>query len=142
MIDSRKLGIAGGIALGAVLSLTPFLRYRWGAAHAAAHMDHAPRHGGVLGMVGDRHLEIVRAQGHVMCHPSDARRRPLDPSGGHVECAGGRVIPAAADGSRLIAEDRCPTPEITCHVLSSDGGTLRMSADIPVSSGDAAIRSP
>jgi uncharacterized Zn-binding protein involved in type VI secretion len=133
MIAWEKLRTAGALALGATMSLTPFLRYRWGAPHPTAHADHEPHHGGVLGMVGDRHLEIVRAGGRVECHPSDAHRRPIEPVGGQVECAGGEVIPAAVDGSRLVAPDRCQTNEVTCHVLLDDGTSLRMSADVPPS---------
>ena len=130
MTGAVGLRAALGVALGAALSLTPFLRYRWGAAHPTAHVDHAPRHGGVLGMVGDQHLEIVRAAGVVECHPSDAHRRPIEPVGGQVEC-GAVVIAAVAEGARLVAPDRCATHELTCHVLLRGERALRMSADVP-----------
>jgi len=115
-----------------MMSLTPFLRYRWGAPHSGAHMDHEPRHGGLLGMVGEDHLEIVRTGGLVECHPSDAHRVAREPVGGWVECGGGGRVPAVVEGNRLVAPDRCRTKEVTCHVLLGDGLTLRMSAELPL----------
>lgn len=124
------LGRGLGIALGVLLSATVFLRWRWAAPHAAPHMDHAPRHGGILGMVGDHHLEIVRAPARVECHPSDAVRRPLQAVGGQVECAGA-IVAGRIAGAALFAAVDCSDGDITCEVKLSDGVVLRMSARPP-----------
>ncbi len=42
------------------------------------HVDHAPRHGGVVMMSGDVHIEmVVGPSGGVLLYPSDAARRPI-----------------------------------------------------------------
>lgn len=67
-------------ALGADASATSAAGTR---AHAKHHVDevmvhdHAPRHGGVVGMSGTRHVEIVLAQGVVRVYLSDLHRVPL-----------------------------------------------------------------
>src|SRR5262249_11817282 len=44
------------------------------------HADHDPRHGGVVTMVGDHHIEIVvRRDGTILLYPTDAVRRPIAP---------------------------------------------------------------
>ncbi len=45
---------------------------------AQPHGDHEPRHGGVVTMVGDHHVEIVvRREGTILLYPTDAIRRPI-----------------------------------------------------------------
>lgn len=52
-------------------------------AHAKHHVDevmvhdHAPRHGGVVGMSGTRHVEVVLAGDVVRIYLSDLHRAPL-----------------------------------------------------------------
>jgi hypothetical protein len=52
-------------------------------AHAKHHVDevmvhdHAPRHGGVVGMSGTRHVEIVLSRDTVRVYLSDLHRTPL-----------------------------------------------------------------
>jgi hypothetical protein len=42
------------------------------------HADHAPRHGGIVTMNGDLHVEVVvAASGAIALYPSDASRRPI-----------------------------------------------------------------
>ena len=127
MSTPKRLGQRSGIALGLLLSVTPFLRYRWSAPHSPGHMDHTPRHGGVLGMVGDRHLEIARSLRGIECHPSDAHRGPLDLVAGRVEC-GGVLVRGVVAEQRLVAADRCGAGEVTCEVDLADGSSLRMTA--------------
>jgi uncharacterized membrane protein YphA (DoxX/SURF4 family) len=44
------------------------------------HADHAPRHGGVVTMSGDLHVEtVVSPSGGVFLYPSDAQRAPIPP---------------------------------------------------------------
>lgn len=45
---------------------------------AKPHGDHDPRHGGVVTMIGDNHVEIVvKPSGMILLYPSDAVRRPI-----------------------------------------------------------------
>ena len=70
---------------GAVLFALPFLQSGVGDMHdheqqgrdSGAHMDHAPRHGGRLLMLGNHHLEIVEDTGRLRLYVSDSARQPL-----------------------------------------------------------------
>lgn len=43
--------------------------------------DHKPRHGGVVGMSGTRHVEVVLKDGQLHVHLSDLHRAPLSLDG-------------------------------------------------------------
>jgi hypothetical protein len=45
----------------------------------------------------------------------------------YVEC-GGDTHAAAAQGTKLVAADRCRAGEITCDLQLADGTTVRMTA--------------
>jgi hypothetical protein len=126
MTRSRALG---AIALGCFLATAPFLRYRFAAPHPTAHFDHAARHGGVLGMVGDVHIEVVRRAGRIEVYPSDAYRRPLRASGGRVEFDDGTSAALTWAGARLVAPDDPAARTVTCTVFLDDGRAPRMSVD-------------
>ena len=80
-------------ALGALLSATTgFVRAPDASAQApnahAGHPvdemlvhDHTPRHGGVVGMSGTRHVEVVLKDGRLYVHLSDLHRVPLSLDG-------------------------------------------------------------
>lgn len=52
-----------------------------GGSDPKAHQDHNPRHGGVVTMEGDNHVEIVVGpDGAVDLFVSDAVRKPIDPA--------------------------------------------------------------
>ena len=78
----RRIGLA--IAFGLALSSLPFLRYLHLGHATLPHVDHAPRHGGQLHMVGDRHLELVRRRGRIEVFTSDALRQPVAVRGGSL----------------------------------------------------------
>ena len=117
------------IALGSLLALVPFARYRFAAPHSTAHGDHAPRHGGVLGMVGDLHVEVVRRSGVIEVHPSDAYRRPLIAVGGRLELPGGATVPLVWQSDRLVGRGVEEAPELTCSIQLADGRVLRMTVE-------------
>lgn len=54
------------------------------AAHQADEVmvhDHSPRHGGVVGMSGTRHVEVVLGDGTIRVYLSDLHRTPLPLAG-------------------------------------------------------------
>lgn len=124
-----RWALLGAVALGAYLALAPFLRYRLASPHPAAHADHRPRHGGILGMAGDVHLEVVRRQGRIEIFLSDSYRRALRAKGGRVEFADGPSTPLAWQEDRLVAPDHPASDELTCTVLLDDGSIARMTVE-------------
>jgi hypothetical protein len=54
--------------------------------------DHSPHHGGIVGMSGDKHVELASAHTMISVWPSDRCRRPLPASGR------GEVLYDLADG--------------------------------------------
>lgn len=124
----RAAGRGGALALGLLLGALMFVRYGWLAPHGKAHTDHAARHGGVLGMVGDLHLEIVRGGGRITVYVSDAQRRAVRARAGRVEFDEGPTVPLTWDGTRLVAPDAPEYDTVTCTVELMDGETAEMSA--------------
>ena len=123
-IAARAGAAAVGLGLGALI----FVRYGWLAPPRAAHTDHAPRHGGVLGMVGDVHMEIVRRDGAIHVYLSDAHRRPLRAEGGQIAFEGGPAVPLVWDQDHLTAPDDRRFDFVTCTVVLGTGEELNMSA--------------
>jgi hypothetical protein len=121
--------LLGAIALGCSLAAVPFLRYRFGSPHPTAHSDHGARHGGVLGMVGDLHLEVVRRGGRIEVYTSDAYRRPLEAIGGDIAFGDGSAAPLTWEGTHLVGADDAASAELKCTVLLEDGRSLEMSVE-------------
>ncbi|HZO16204.1 MAG TPA: hypothetical protein VFB62_23180 [Polyangiaceae bacterium] len=109
---------------GLVLATLPFWRFYAPFAGASAHMDHAPRHGGQLAMVGDHHIELVRHRGSVQVFVSDARRRPIRPREGRIVFDQVKSVPLAWRDHRLIAQDQPDAREIETAVVLHDGTSL------------------
>jgi hypothetical protein len=109
----------GFVCAGLVLFALPFLSLGVGSREhdgLGAHLDHWPRHGGQLMMVGDHHLEIVDAAPAIAVYASDARRWPLTPVAGRVGLDGAAPRPLIRDGDRLVAvadEWRTAVVEVT-----------------------------
>lgn len=123
----NQVRLLGAIALGCFLAAVPFLRYHVGSPHPTRHADHGARHGGVLGMVGDLHLEVVRRGGDVEVYLSDAYRRPLEAARGKVAFDDGSTAPLVWAGTHLVGADNVASTELTCTVLLEDGRSLEMS---------------
>lgn len=71
--------------------------------------DHAPRHGGVVGMAGTRHVEVVLARDQLRVYPSDLHRMPLvlDHISGTVLVRDGQIEhrrTLARQGEGLVAQ--------------------------------------
>lgn len=124
----HRLLIVGAALLGLALGVAPVLRYRYGAPHPTGHMDHGARHGGVLGMVGDHHIEVARDAGRVHVYVSDAYRRPVEPRGGRLQFEGGGDVPLTPDGVRLSAPDDPRFDTVTCAIELAGGAVLEMTA--------------
>jgi uncharacterized membrane protein YphA (DoxX/SURF4 family) len=85
------------------------------------HADHAPRHGGVVMMSGDLHVEmVVSPSGGVFLYASDAVRAPIAPG----ECQGTIRIERA--GSKSILQLR---PDALSGALTVAGPPPRLAAD-------------
>ncbi|MDX2166061.1 MAG: hypothetical protein SF182_03330 [Deltaproteobacteria bacterium] len=99
----RSLGF---VCAGLLLFALPFLSLGVGGhVHDATgpHLDHWPRHGGQLMMVGDSHLEIVDAPPAIEVYASDARRWPLTPRSARVALDGTPPRPLDWERGRLVA---------------------------------------
>lgn len=110
--------------------------------HAKHHVDevmvhdHAPRHGGVVGMAGTRHVEIVLARDVVRVFLSDLHRTPLalDGVSGTVTLRDAaapqtpRTVKLAWRGDALQA----PLPQL-------DGPTVDARIDLSTGSGPLLI---
>lgn len=121
--------LAFALGLGAFLGAAPFLRYAGVGTRGEAHADHAPRHGGQLGMVGDHHLEVVRRGGRVEVFVSDAWRRPLSARTGHLRFDRAATRTLSRHGEQLIGPDIPDSREIEASVTLPDGTELVLSFD-------------
>ena len=95
-----RLGLA--VAVGLVLCALPFLRYVHVGHGLVPHADHAPRRGGVLLMVGDHHLELVRARDRIELFTSDAVRTPTRPDRALAGWSREDPIPLVWEGDRFV----------------------------------------
>ncbi len=115
------------LATGSFLFAVPFLHF---GIPGAAHSDHAPRHGGQLGMVGDHHLEVVRRGDTIEVFVSDAWRRPLTARGGRLRFDRAATRPLRAAGDHLIGPDIAGSREVEAQVTLPDGTALALSFDL------------
>ncbi len=99
------------IVLGAVLAVLGACRKeRLPCDEPNGPHDHAPRHGGLVGMIAQDHLELVDTGREIHLYHSDRCRRPLQVAGaGRLTLEPGAgaavdgVLRSSADGSRWIA---------------------------------------
>jgi hypothetical protein len=112
--------LAAGLALGAL----PFWRYAPLGMTGAPHADHEPWHGGALGMAGDHHVELRRADGRVEAWVSDAWRRPVRPREAWLVFDGGARVPLAWERDRLVAADESAAHLVEVVASLSDGTQL------------------
>src|SRR6185503_6562068 len=111
------------------------------------HGDHDPKHGGVVTMNGDLHVEMVVApSGGVLLYMSDAVRRPISPAEGkgtiRIERPGFRTeIPLRADSSgALFAAGPPPrAPADYTYALQIRGIPASMTLAVPVGGTDAIV---
>ena len=94
-------------------------------------MDHAPHHGGQLGMSDDRHVEIVRRAGRVEVFVSDARRRPLAVAGGSMTLDGVTTVPLFVAGDRLVGDDTGSSCDVEVHAELDDGSSVTIDFVLP-----------
>jgi uncharacterized membrane protein YphA (DoxX/SURF4 family) len=110
-----------------------------GAAFPTPHSDHAPRHGGVVTMAGDVHVEVVvQSDGTILLHLSDAIRTPIDPAEarGTLRIAQGgnrQTFPLTSDSSgALIGTGPLPTePADYTYMLHIRGIFASMTIAVP-----------
>jgi hypothetical protein len=131
--DSRRSTLLVSLLLGAVMAALPWLHFGE-AVHehvrdddgSAAHADHAPHHGGQLGMVGDLHMELVELDDRIEVYLSDAGRRPLLPVQGSVRFDDGEARPMTVSDRRLVTALDGDAREATVEVASAQGPPLEM----------------
>ncbi|MFN8601129.1 MAG: hypothetical protein U0842_11710 [Candidatus Binatia bacterium] len=98
--------------------------------------DHTPRHGGVVGMAGTRHVEVVLGAGTIRVYLSDLHRAPLalDGVSGTATLRDAaspqtpRTVKLARKGDALEA----PLPKL-------DGPTVDARVDLATGSGPVLI---
>ena len=117
------------IIVGAILATLPFWRYVHLGGAAAPHADHAARHGGQLGMVGDHHIEVRRHLRRVETFVSDAWRRSVHPREGWVVFEGATATPLRWENHRLVGSDQPDARVVEVIVVLSDGTRLAISFD-------------
>jgi WD40 repeat protein len=102
--------------------------------------DHTPRYGGVVGMLGDLHVEVAATpDGRVRVYLSDLRRRPLPVAGvtGSVTVTrgdGARELPLRpADDALEARTEPLPIGEVRVRVaLVRDGRAIELHPLVPV----------
>jgi hypothetical protein len=124
----RKVGF---VAAGVVLCALPFLSLGAGVdphthGQSEPHMDHDPRHGGLVLMVGDHHLEVVDHGDAIEVYTTDARRRPLEPAKGRIVLDETQPLDLSWEHSRLVVRDVPPSKFVDCHVTLADGTVLEI----------------
>jgi len=103
--------------------------------------DHTPHHGGVVAMVGGRHLEArADASGRLEVYVTDFYRRPLavDGARGTVTIAGADIVPLAPEGEALVGRaNPIAAPRIDAKVAIALGGgeTIAMDFALPIAPG-------
>lgn len=124
------LRIGAAFVAGLALAALPFLRYAPLGASAAAHVDHEPRHGGLLGMAGDHHVELCRRRGRIEAFVSDARRRPIRPREGRIVVDGIRTTTLAWQDHRLVGPDAPGAGRLGVEVVLDGGERVSVEFDV------------
>jgi len=98
--------------------------------------DHAPRHGGVVGMAGTRHVEILLTRGIVRVYLSDLHRVPLPLAGitGTATLRDGR----SAEAPRTVQLTR-KGDALEAPAAGLDGSTVDVRLDLATPSGSLLI---
>jgi hypothetical protein len=94
-------GIAAALALAAVWqsgASARAARFQFSPENASTFHDHRPYHGGVVGMVGERHLELAtplvgKSDVELQLYVTDAYRQPLPMEGLHAQASLGDEKP-------------------------------------------------
>ncbi|HVM95041.1 MAG TPA: hypothetical protein VMT89_01575 [Candidatus Acidoferrales bacterium] len=118
-------------ATGLLLATFPFLPYLHVGAPRQAHADHAPHYGGLLGMVGDYHIEVLRRRDKVEAFVSDAWRRPVEPKRAWAVFDRATTRQLQWERRRLVTDGLAGSHEIETHVLLADGTSLAITFDFP-----------
>jgi hypothetical protein len=117
------------VGAGLFLATLPFWRYVPMSGGIGAHMDHEPRHGGQLGMIGEHHVEVVRRRGRVEVFVSDATRRSVRPRSGTLVFDREQQAPLTWDDHRMTAADMPAALDVEARVVLDDGSELAIGFD-------------
>jgi len=114
------------LALGVAACSPGGERASEGAPHDALPHDHTPRFGGIVGMVGDYHVEY--RLGERRTHQvwlSDRLRQPIAP-----EAAGSPQLSIGNDGARQTLPMRVAGDHLEAVTDGLDAGTLQIGIDL------------
>ena len=117
------------VAAGLFLATLPFWRYLPLAGAPGAHMDHEPRHGGQLGMVGEHHVEVVRRRGRIEVFVSDARRRAVRPKDVSATFDHHATEALAWERQRFVGPDESAARQVEARVVLPDAATITVGFD-------------
>ena len=122
----NRARLLAAVIAGLALATFPFLRYAGGRMHRGPHMDHTAHYGGLLGMSGDHHVELLRREGRVEVFVSDAERRPLAVSSGRITFDGLGVMPLLKSDDRLVGDDVISARDVEVRADLANGNTVTM----------------
>ena len=97
-------------------------RFLFVPAEASTFHDHRPYHGGLVGMVGERHMELAVApigdQAELQLYVTDAYRRPIPLLGLHASASigGGKPLALAASADCFVGKIPKPKGPLDVHV--------------------------
>jgi hypothetical protein len=123
-VRAGRLALA--VVAGVVVASAPFWHYAAPPWSPAPHGDHEPRYGGVLGMVGDHHVELVRSARGTGVYVSDAWRRPVRPASAWLVVDGGSRIDLRLEDDALVSDAPLPGGQATVTAVLPDGRRLEI----------------
>jgi hypothetical protein len=96
-------------------------RFQFSPADASTFHDHRPYHGGMVGMVGERHMELavapVGTESEIQLYVTDAYRQPLSLEGLHATAsiAGGKPFPLTVSAGCFVGRVARPKGALDVH---------------------------
>jgi hypothetical protein len=149
-------GVGSALVFGAVMQQPAgalAARFAFVPAEASTFHDHRPYHGGQVGMIGDRHLELAVVpsgrQAELQLYVTDAYRQPIPLAGlsASAQISGGKAIPLEATAGSFVGRVPEPKGPLDVHTeVRFNGEPQPVSMDFyvekaqaPATAGDAPV---